>query len=211
MEENFNNLNSSTILFGNGDLPTHPLTKNIIKNAKTIICVDGGANKLVNFDRKPDYIIGDLDSLSNEHDFTDCKTIKLPNQSKNDLEKALDWCLENQYNKVTLIGFSGLRDDHNLASLLLLKTYAKKISLTIITNYSTIHCKNGKNYFDSKIGQVISIIALNRHTKISTEGLKYKIEKNRFSSPGNGISNVATSTKIMIESNDWVWIFLNHI
>ena len=38
---------SLIVLFGNGEIPTHPSALTIIDNAKTIICLDGGADKLI--------------------------------------------------------------------------------------------------------------------------------------------------------------------
>jgi thiamine pyrophosphokinase len=52
-----------TILFGNGVTPTHPAVLKKIREANSILCVDGGADKLEKIGYNPDLIFGDLDSL----------------------------------------------------------------------------------------------------------------------------------------------------
>jgi len=168
-------------------------------------------DKLLELGYRPDYILGDLDSLALDLEDYSCKVINLNDQSKNDLEKGLEWCLKNEIKEVSLLGFSGLRDDHNAAALLFLKTFSYHMGLTMVTNFSTIQCINGKTRFKVSKGQVISIIPSNINTIIRTNGLKYELNDQVLNSPGNGISNVATMNEVVIESNDWIWVFLNHL
>ena len=202
---------SPIILFGNGEVPTHPISLKRIKSANTIICLDGGADKLIDIGYQPDYILGDLDSLALNPDDYGCEFVSLNDQSKNDLEKCLEWCLDNDIKEVSLLGFSGLRDDHSAAALLSMKTFSDRIGISMITNFSMIKCINGKSKFNVSQGQVISIIASNSYTKIRTNGLKHRLNNEVLFSPSNGISNIALVDSVEIESDDWVWVFLNHL
>ena len=65
------------VLFGNGSLPTHTIPINILKSAVTILCTDGGADKLKNLELQPDIILGDMDSLSLAHESYNCEIIEL--------------------------------------------------------------------------------------------------------------------------------------
>ena len=76
------------ILFGNGEVPIHTSALKILKKAKTIICLDGGVDKLLDLGYSPNYILGDLDSLSLHPDNYNCDVIELHDQSKNDLDMA---------------------------------------------------------------------------------------------------------------------------
>ena len=201
---------SQVILFGNAEVPSNALAIQAIDNADKIICIDGGVDNLIKLGYEPSYILGDLDSLAFNPEYYKCEFEILEDQSKSDLEKALEWCAKNKIKSVILVGFSGLRDDHNLAVLLLLKMFSSKISITLITNFCTIYCNNGKGRFNVSPGQIISIIASQPKTLISTNGLKYKLDNTILTSPGNGISNIAINSSIEIESNDWVWLFFNH-
>tara|TARA_B100001250_G_C19566460_1_gene685726 strand:+ start:46 stop:666 length:621 start_codon:yes stop_codon:yes gene_type:complete len=199
------------ILFGNGEVPIHTSALKILKKAKTIICLDGGVDKLLDLGYSPNYILGDLDSLSLHPDNYDCDVIELHDQSKNDLDKGLEWCLKNNISKIILIGFSGQRDDQNMAALYSLRSFSEKLDLTMITNHSTIHCIKGQSKVNVANGQIISLMASNSMTSITTRGLKHELDNDRLLSPGHGISNIALTDSIEIQADDWIWVFLNHI
>ena len=202
---------SPIILFGNGEIPSHPIVLNKIKGVATIICLDGGTDKLIKLGYKPTCIIGDLDSLSKKPEDYGCEFIALPEQSKNDLEKGLEWCLDKGIKDISLIGFSGLRDDHHTAALFALKSFSEKMDITMLTNHSAVRCIKGTSKFRVSKGQLISILASQSDTLIRTTGLEYELSNEKLLSPGNGISNIAISNHIEIDSNDWVWIFINHL
>ena len=204
-------IESPSILFGNGEVPSHPIVLSKIESVGTIICLDGGTDKLIDLGYKPTCIIGDLDSLSKKPEDYGCEFIALPEQSKNDLEKGLEWCLDKGIKNITLIGFSGLRDDHNTAALFALKSFSEKMDITMLTNHSAIRCIKGTSKFRVYKGQLISILASQSDTLVRTTGLKYELSNEKLLSPGNGISNFAISNHIEIDSNDWVWIFINHM
>ena len=202
---------SPIILFGNGEVPTHPAVLEVIKDANTIISLDGGTDKLIDLGYRPSYILGDLDSLASNPDEYGCEFKTLYDQSKNDLEKGLEWCLDNEIQKLSLVGFSGLRDDHGTATLFSLKSFSEQMDLAMFTNFSIVHCTKGRSRFNASQGQVISIIASNSYTRIRTNGLKHELNNEVLFSPSNGISNIALVDSVEIESDDWVWVFLNHM
>ena len=109
-----------------------PLTNNIIDLSKNklIIAADGGADRLLEYEILPDKIIGDLDSISESVKKKHSKIIiETPDQNKNDLEKGLDWIENHKYTDVTIIGATGLRDDHTLSNIFIImqKNYAMNI------------------------------------------------------------------------------------
>ena len=202
---------SPIILFGNGEVPSHPTVLNKIESVGTVICLDGGTDKLIKLGYKPTCIIGDLDSLSKKPEDYGCEFIALTEQSKNDLEKGLEWCLDKGIKDISIIGFSGLRDDHHTAALFALKSFSEKMDITMLTNHSAVRCIKGTSKFRVSKGQLISILASQSDTLIQTTGLEYELSNEKLLSPGNGISNIAISNHIEIDSNDWVWIFINHL
>ena len=204
-------IESPMILFGNGEVPSHPIVLSKIESVGTIICLDGGTDKLIDLGYKPTCIIGDLDSLSKKPEDYGCEFIALPEQSKSDLEKGLEWCLDKGIKNISLIGFSGLRDDHHTAALFALKSFSEKMDITMLTNHSAVRCIKGTSMFRATKGQLISILASQSDTLIGTTGLEYELSNEKLLSPGNGISNTAISNHIEIDSNDWVWIFVNHL
>ncbi|MDP6570470.1 MAG: thiamine diphosphokinase, partial [Candidatus Marinimicrobia bacterium] len=83
-------LNEPLVILANGSFPTHPIPLQSLQEAQTIICCDGAAESLVSFGKTPDYIIGDLDSISEnlKEQFREI-IISKPDQNENDLRKAI--------------------------------------------------------------------------------------------------------------------------
>ena len=91
---NQNDTIKEAALVVNGEFPKKPSIIEKIKESKVIIATDGAANLLSEHGINPHYVIGDLDSINNDNDYN---VIETPDQSKTDLEKALDWCIDNNY------------------------------------------------------------------------------------------------------------------
>ena len=145
-------MKNCNVILANGEFPTHAFPLKILNSAKNIICTDGSADKLIDINLKPNLIIGDLDSLKiRPKDFFD-KIILDDTQNNNDLEKAIVYFIDNFPNEeLYILGANGLRDDHNLANLLLLSKFSKNISILMISNYSKIFINKGKNTYPSQI------------------------------------------------------------
>ena len=210
MKQEYSTMNIPVILFGNGEPPTHPSVIRYINEAKTYICLDGGVDTLIRLGHEPDYVLGDLDSIKHPEDEYDCKIISLEDQSMTDLEKSILWCYENAIKELYLIGVSGLRDDHSMATFCILLKFAGKMKITLLSNHSKINCIKNKTIFDTSPGQVVSLIPSSSDTKITTSGLQYTLQKEKLSTPTQGISNVAINTSFSIEATDWVWVIINH-
>jgi len=199
------------VLFGNGEIPTHPIVVRKLKLFNTFLCTDGGADKLLQMGFSPDVILGDMDSISKNKSDYNCETIFLEDQSKSDLEKSLEWCIDNDIKELSLIGFSGGRDDQHFVNLHIMKHFAKKIKMTMYTDHSIIRCINQHMRLDSRKGQTVSIVALNDKTKIKTTGLEYSLNQSGLASSSHGISNTAVGQNFTVHPSDWVWVFTNHM
>ena len=202
---------NSVVIVGNGEFPAHQIPLNHLKNAGTIICADGGADQLISYNLTPNAIIGDMDSTKLRKDDFKGAWISSPNQNRTDLQKTLDWCIENNLNDVTVLGTMGRREDHSLGNLHVLAEFSKKMDIRFITNYAVIYSFKGKRTFSSLIGQQISIVAIEHVRSISTSGLKYELNNEQFSPACNGISNEAKNDEFSINTSHPVWLFINHI
>ena len=93
--------------------------------------------------------MGDLDSIKKNSSTKNSLIIPLKNQNKSDLEKGVEWCIFNNIENISLMGFSGLREDHFLTSFFILKNYFKQIELVYFTNYCKIeHFEEVKKYLN---------------------------------------------------------------
>ena len=198
-------------LFGNGPNPTHPNVIERLKSINTFFCVDGGADKLITMGYYPDVILGDLDSIDKENKIYNSTIVCLDNQSKNDLEKSIAWCVNQGIEELELFGFSYGRDDHHLANLFIMKNFSDRIKMKMYTDKSLIFCINKHSTFLSKTDQTVSIFTFNEKTTITTTGLKYALKDLPLTSPSQGISNLTTGSGFSVDPSDWTFIIINYM
>ena len=168
-----NKINKPLVIVANGEFPENPIPLDILNNANHIIACDGAADKLMKNGYNPNIIIGDLDSISSLNK-EKCKdiTVKVSNQSENDLRKAINYAQENNINKLSIIGASGGREDHLIGNIFSLFKYPK-ISIKIFTDNGLFRLINNSKELKSFQGQKVSIFSTDNTIKINTKGLKY--------------------------------------
>ena len=190
------------IILANGTFPTHKVSVNFLKKANFLICCDGAANKLRNIDTKPDLIIGDLDSIDKDLK-KKYKNILLHNtsQENNDLSKAIDWCVEHQFDAVKILGATGEREDHTIANIALLTEYQKNIQVQMYTDTGFFSPIKESSDFLSYKGQQVSIFSLNPELEISSKNLKYPLQDLKLSSWWKGTLNESISDRFSISFN----------
>jgi thiamine pyrophosphokinase len=198
------------VIIANGKYPSHPYPLEIIDKAKTTICTDGSANKLKKHGLLPTFIIGDMDSIKNIKNFKESEFIHLPSQDNTDLEKVFDYCKKYGIKKVSLLGATGIRNDHSLASFLLLVKYYNKLLINLITDAFTIECIKGKYSFPSFPNQIVSLIAFHRVKSVTTKGLKFSLKGQSINPSGMGISNMATGNRFNIKTSGELLLFRSH-
>ena len=147
----------------------------------------------------PSVLIGDLDSVNLNEVDQSVEIIKKEDQNLSDLEKALNYCIEKGFSKVYLLASTGLRDDHNLANLILIIDFIEKINVIILSDEYEIEVVRGKKEYKSKKNTQISIISINEGNKITTGGLKYNLKDEVLKSRSHGISNSTIEDNFFIE------------
>jgi len=203
---------SPVVILGNGQFPTHPIPLEKLRSAKTLICINGGADLAVKNGFSPSLLIGDLDSLKTNPTNLPCEILKNKNQENTDLEKALNWCIKNNILEITLIGVTGCREDHLFANLLAMKQYSNHLNLLTITDYFSIVFVQEYRDFSVTPGQIISILSFDNSPYLTTTGLKYNLDHEPLLSPGHGISNITTEKTIsLVAERGGVFVFFAHL
>ena len=133
MNRKRNLFNNRVIVIANGSFPSHPVPVHYLESPETIICTDGAADKLINYGKTPDVVIGDFDSTKIKNSTRIKNWIEAPNQNKTDLEKTFEWCINNNIIDIVLLGAGGGREDHILGNLFTLTKYHEKLNCEIIT------------------------------------------------------------------------------
>ena len=167
----------NTILLANGQFPQAPLPLNLLRNAERIVCCDGAAAKLLDAGMKPDFVVGDLDSLpASVRTQLSCPLIHIRDQETNDLNKAFRFCMENHWDDITILGATGEREDHTLGNLSLLPAFTEQCpSVQIVTDTGYFFALLHSGSLQCPVGTAISIFAFDTETPITSRGLQYPL------------------------------------
>ncbi len=192
------------IIIANGKSPTRRVVEYFFKKGfNTIICADGGANSAKKIGVIPDFIIGDLDSVENKvlKYFKDrSKIIQITRQNDTDVEKCLKFVIKKKFDEVILLGVTGDRLDHTICNLGIVIKFFNKIRIYLAAESSFLTSINQTTQFNSKVGETISLYAFNNKTKISSTGLKYKLNSTALPfGVRESTSNVSNSEKIVLK------------
>ncbi|MFI5144417.1 MAG: thiamine diphosphokinase [Ignavibacteria bacterium] len=156
------------------------IRQNSKRNSYKLIAADGCAETLLKFNIIPDFIIGDLDSVSDStlsfFKTRGSKIICVKEQEHNDFEKSLKFALKNGLTCIAVMGFGGKRNDHLLNNYSILKKYSSACSIKLIDNQFEIFFLPKSYSFQYKIGKEISLIAFPKAGGIHTQGLKYGLK-----------------------------------
>ena len=192
-----------TVIIANGSFPWHPVPLSFLKNASRIICCDGATEALLKYGIEPDYIVGDLDSLSQElqQHYSYCLHHN-PDQETNDLTKAVKFCTENQWSEITILAATGKREDHSIGNISLLADYAQYASVQMITDYGIFTPLLKSAHFESFAGQQVSIFSLAPDTVFTFHGLKYPLTAQTISSWWQGTLNEALGAEFFIDMEE---------
>ncbi|MDR0232427.1 MAG: thiamine diphosphokinase [Dysgonamonadaceae bacterium] len=200
------------IILADGLFPSSEQVQNLLKKAETIVCCDGAAQKLLDFGIEPQYIVGDLDSLSKEFKqrFAQ-KIIQNSDQETNDLTKAVEFCISKNWKQVAILGATGLREDHTLGNISLLCNYKKQLDeVVMISDFGIFTPIFETTIFKSFPEQQISVFSLNPETKLTFKGLEYPVENQSFTSWWQGTLNAALgdSFEIILHNKGEVIVYI---
>jgi len=192
------------IVLANGKPPHKSVITFFKKNGfDTLICADGGANSALRMSLTPDFIIGDLDSISKEaiEKFNSTsKILQYKKQNDTDVEKCLKFAIKNKFDAALLIGVTGDRLDHTFCNLGIVLKFFSKIKLSLLAENSYLKPYTGDVRLNSQKGEIISLYGFDKKTKITSKGLKYPLKN--ISLPfgeKESTSNVSTSKSIQLK------------
>lgn len=215
MERKEKNTNyRSALVLCNGLVPALKFFLPYLKKKPFIVCADGGANKARTIHLVPNVIIGDLDSITMQtrRAFKTVPIIHMASQYSTDLEKALEYLLQQNITTVEVFGATGNRSDHTMSNFSILQKYHKKMRIQFIDEFSSIEIVDSNTKFNAVVGQQISLMPMGICKGITTRGLKYPL-KNESLALGirEGSSNEAISSVVSISIKKGnLLLFKNH-
>jgi len=172
-----NEQRKAVVIVANGKFPEHEVPLKALTDADIVVCCDGATAKVDQFGISPTAIVGDLDSLDADlkNKYAD-RLFHEPDQDSNDLTKAVQWCLARKYIDITIIGATGLREDHTLGNISLISSYSKLgANVRMLTDTGFFISLLKSSTLNSFKGQQVSIFSPNNQTRITTTNLRYPI------------------------------------
>jgi thiamine pyrophosphokinase len=106
------------VLVASGSDPGAAVFREVLRRSRIGIAVDGGTAVFRKRKRVPDYVIGDLDSVSRLDlrwaEKSGSKILRARLQQNSDLEKALNFCAKKSLRQVAILASDGNRPDHTM-------------------------------------------------------------------------------------------------
>lgn len=185
-----------------------------------VMAIDKGIEILSKLDIKPDYILGDFDSVDKDiynayvSKYTDVELARFKSEKDyTDTELGIRVALEKEADVITIFGATGTRLDHTLANIRILNiAMENNVFAQIIDEHNRIYlAKNSLTlYKDKMYGNYVSIIpykdALNR---ITLKGFKYDIDNAIMLYDASvGISNEIISNEASITCENGIFIII---
>lgn len=208
-----------TIIVSGGDINKNFLEKLNLKNKfNNIIASDKGLEVLDKCNIKPNYIIGDFDSLNEKvlNKYIDDETVKIiklnPEKDYTDTHMALKLAIELKSTDITIIGAIGSRLDHTLANINILKeALEKKVACRILNENNNITLIN-KNITIKKEEEYpyISLIPLTTNvTGVTLNGFKYPLDNATMEiGKSIGVSNEQIEDNATIKLEEGILIII---
>lgn len=198
------------LIISNGEISDLNLLKSVAMNVDFIICADGGTNHITKINVKPDLVIGDLDSISDDSlELIKREKIKIQryntHKDATDTELAIEYLIEKGFDEIIFMGVTGSRIDHTLANILILDKLLKKgFNGVIIDKKNKVYITDNEMYVSREEGTFISVIPITYNGAIVTlKGFEYETDKVEFEfSSTLGVSNrvVEKSGYIKVEN-----------
>ena len=136
-----------------------------------LLAADGGANALLDLGRKPDMVIGDMDSARALPE--DLPRIKLSGQDDTDLQK----CLARIETPLLVgLGFLDGRSDHALAAMHALMMLDHQRPVMLVGTHDVVLRLRGDVTFDMDAGCRVSVWPLGTQEFGLSEGLRWQLD-----------------------------------
>lgn len=191
------------VIFANGTFSETQQMHNLLRSDDVIIAADGGTQHALTIGVTPNYVIGDLDSLTQEQrqqvDATGAGIISFPRRKdETDLELALLHAAQEGATEIIILAALGGRLDQTIANVLLLTLpELREIDVYIIAGNQTAFLIQDEAFIEGQPGDTISLIPLDGDALgVTAEGVEWALndETLRFG-PARGVSNVFTEER----------------
>ena len=178
---------NSIIILCDGAFPTEPYPLYLLDSAGGVVCCDGALKRWVehNPSARPLAVVGDMDSVPEDlKERYKADLYPESEQDYNDLTKAMRWVLREhpEVQEITILGATGLREDHTIGNLGLLMEYTRMFDLgerrvSMVSDYGTAFAITDSCDLHLGEGRRISLFSADNSLKITSEGLQWPTDE----------------------------------
>jgi thiamine pyrophosphokinase len=176
-------VNRRAVVFVNGVVADHNALKQWVKPDDYLVCADGGVYHCLAIGRRPDVVVGDMDSVTAEtlQELSDAgvELERYPrSKDQTDLELALERALRDGADSILLLGALGGRLDQTLANVLILTQREWPVPVAVAEGDQLASILRGGETLTltGSPGSVVSLIPLSDEvTGITYDGLEYDL------------------------------------
>lgn len=189
-------------IFLNGKINAYEAIKHYCERIDFYIGVDGGVKHLQNLNIVPDLLIGDFDSIEDLNTFGTIEKITLDSDKDfTDGERAVNYVIENNFDKVYIFGAIGGRFDHVLSNIFILdKLLEAAIQGIVVDEKNIIYLIDHKINIQPDGMDYFSIIPLTEKiTNVQIIGARYEVHGETFHRASSyGVSNEFIDQEVTI-------------
>ena len=188
---------STIVIFAGGEHPDRSVVEELPTGALTF-AADGGYHLAAHLGFEVDVLVGDLDSVDVGL-LPDRLTVERhsPDKDHTDLDLAIELATREEPARVIVVGGTGGRHDHELATAMLLTSprWAGIEEIDWISGRSRAHVIRGRRMIHGDIGTTLSLIpGVEGAFGILTKGLRWNLAGEDLEAGATrGVSNVMTS------------------
>ncbi|MEW5724586.1 MAG: thiamine diphosphokinase [Thermodesulfobacteriota bacterium] len=197
------------VILANGEMTGQEVARRVLASADLVIAADGGALHVRALGVRPDAVIGDMDSLS-EEDLAGLaragvELVKHPaRKDLTDLELALELARDRGADEIVVLGAMGRRWDMALANVMLLASPALvgcNVRLMDGPHEARLLRGGEKAAVTGRPGDTLSLIPLGRPAVgVTLTGLEYPLDRQTIGLGRTlGVSNVLVADTAEVE------------
>ena len=212
-------MRTTTVILAAGDFPRKGgAAWKLLATAKRIIACDSAADAYRRRFRKwPTVIIGDLDSMpaklvdgrwivgsDRSTNYQLPTTIFSQDQNTNDLEKAINYCVQQGWRNPVIVGATGKREDHAIGNVFRALDYGCEI----VTDHGRFTPVRGKASFKVVKGAAVSIFAPDPKTRMTSKGLEWPLDEVKFRNLYCATLNRTTATRVTLTTTRPISVYI---
>ena len=192
------------VILANGDFPKKGgAAWEILAGAKRVVACDGASDAYCRrFGKSPFAVVGDMDSIGHHPEGSEIVTV--PDQSTNDLSKAVAWCRAKGLKKLVVVGAMGKREDHLLGNVF----RALDLGVEIVTEFGRFVPVVGKASFRIAKGMPVSVFAVDPATRMTSKGLEWPLDGVKFKNLYCATLNRASAARVTLAATKPVLVYI---